>query len=311
MNKILITGGAGFVGSALIELLLNEGYYVRVIDNLRYGGQSLANFFKNQNFEFIKGDVRSKSDMEKAVEGVDFVIHLAAVVGYPACKQDPELSHDINVNGTQNIVNILNGKIPLIYSSTGSNYGKMVDQVCLETSALNPLSEYGKQKTMAEDVVKTNKKFVIFRFATGFGISPRLRLDLLPNDFTFRAVKDKNLIVYEKNYMRTFIHVRDMAKAFLFAIENYSKLKGEIYNVGDNSMNFSKEAICLLIKKKVDYYLHFADIGHDLDQRDYVVSYDKINAAGFKTTISMEEGINELVKVSQVIEVKNPYNNLV
>lgn len=308
--NILITGGAGYVGTALITLLLKKGYGVTVLDSLRFGGDPLIPFFSNKKFNFIKGDVRNAKDVKKSLEGIDLVVHLAAIVGFPACRKDPELSRDINVNGTRNLVKQVAGKIPIIFASTGSTYGKMIEEVCAETTPLNPLSNYGKQKAEAEEIIKKNKKFVIFRFATAFGVSSRMRLDLLPNDFTYRAVRDKSLIVYEKNFMRTFIHVRDMAQSFLFAIENYKKMKGEIYNVGDDSMNFSKEDICLMIRKKVDYYLHFAEIGKDLDQRNYVVSYKKINRMGFKTSVSMEEGIDELIKVSDVIEVKNPYGNV-
>lgn len=309
-KNILITGGAGYVGTTLINLLLEKGFNVRVLDSLRSGGESLIPYFGHKEFSFLKGDIRNKVDVEKALAGIDFVIHLAAIVGYPACRKEPELSYDINVNGTKNLINIIKGKIPLLFASTGSTYGKMIEKLCTETTPLNPLTNYGKQKVEAENIVKKNKKFIIYRFATAFGVSPRMRLDLLPNDFTYRAVKEKTLIVYEKNFMRTFIHVKDMARALLFAIENYSKMNGEIYNVGDKKMNFSKEDICLIIKSKVNHYLHFAEVGHDLDQRDYIVSYDKINKLGFHTNISMQEGIDELIKVSAVIEVADPYRNV-
>jgi len=313
MNKdfknILVTGGAGYVGTVLVEELLKEGYNVRVLDTLRFGGNVLMRFFADKHFDFVKGDIRVKADVEKAVDGMDAVIHLAAIVGFPACRKDPELSRDINVNGTKVLVDVVGGSIPIVFSSSGSTYGKIIEDFCTETSPLNPLSDYGKQKVEGEEIVKSNKEFVIYRFATAFGVSPRMRLDLLPNDFAYRAVKEKSLIVYEKSFMRTFIHVRDMARAFLFALDNYDTMRGEIYNVGDNSMNFSKEEICLLIRKKVDFYLHFADISHDVDQRNYVVSYDKLDKLGFNASISIEEGIDELLKAAQAIEVSNPYAN--
>ncbi len=305
----MVTGGAGYVGTTLVGALLGKGYRVRVLDALHFGGDVLMPFFADKNFDFIKGDVRSKEDVSKAVDGADAVIHLAAIVGFPACRKNPELSRDINVNGTMNLVKILGGRTPIIFASTGSTYGKIIQDFCTETSPLNPLSDYGKQKAEAEDTIKSNKEFVIYRFATAFGVSPRMRLDLLPNDFTYRAVRDKSLIVYEKSFMRTFIHVRDMARAFLFAMEHYETMKGEIYNVGDDSMNYSKEDICLILKKKIDYYLHFADIGHDIDQRDYAVSYDKLNKTGFRTSISIEEGIDELIKAVQALEITSPYAN--
>jgi nucleoside-diphosphate-sugar epimerase len=309
-KKILVTGGAGYVGSILTDELLKRGYEVRVIDNLRFGWQSVLPFISNPNYEFIKGDVRDAAAMQKAVDGVDAVVHLAAIVGFPACRKDPELSRDINVNGMQTLVDTVHGRIPILFASTGSTYGKMIEDLCTETTPLNPLSNYGKQKAEAEDIVKKNAEFVIYRFATAFGVSPRMRLDLLPNDFSYRAVKDRSLIVYEKDFMRTFVHVRDMAASFIFALEHYDKVRGQIYNVGDNGMNYSKEAICQLIQKRVDYYLHFADVGHDADQRDYVVSYDKLNNAGFRTSVSMEQGIAELVKAAHIIEVQNPLHNV-
>ncbi len=308
-KNILVTGGAGYVGTTLVSELLNQGYMVRALDNLRFGGTGLMPFFSNKNFEFVRGDVRDQKIVNDAAKGMDAIVHLAAIVGFPACRKDPELARDINVNGTKNVVAAAAGKIPVLFASTGSNYGKMLEDVCTETTPLNPLTDYSKQKVEAEKVIEGNKEFIIYRFATAFGVSPRMRLDLLPNDFSYRAVRDRSLIVYEKHFMRTFIHVRDMAKSFVFALEHYDKMRGEVYNVGDNNMNYSKEAICNMIRSKVDFYLHFADVGHDLDQRDYIVSYDKIHTVGFHTSISMDDGIDELVKVSHVLDVQHPFYN--
>ncbi len=308
-NKVLVTGCAGYVGSILVDQLLKEGYFVRGVDNLRFGGQGLLNFFGNKNFEFIKGDIRNKEIVKKASEGIDAIIHLAAIVGFPACRKDPELSREVNVHGTQNVAEAAGGRIPIFFASSGSTYGKIIEALCTETTPLNPLSNYGRQKAEAEEIVKKNGEFVTFRFATAFGVSPRMRLDILPNDFTYRAVHEKSLIVYEKKLMRTFIHVRDMARSFLFALQNYDRMRGEVYNVGSNDMNYTKEDICLLIKNKIDYYLHFADIGHDIDQRDYQVSYDKIHTLGFKPTITMADGIYELIRAAETIEIHNPHYN--
>jgi len=307
--KVLVTGGAGYVGSTVVPMLLEQGYYVRVFDNLSMGGQGLLPNFTKKNFEFVKGDIRNLKEVKTTVEGMDFIIHLAGIVGYPACRKDPKGSRDINVTGTQNVVKAANKKIPILYASTGSNYGKLIDKYCTETTPLNPLSDYGKQKTKAEEVVKKNNHYVIYRFATAFGLSPRLRLDLLINDFSFRAVKDKTLIVYEKEFMRTFIHVKDMGRAFIHALENFEKMDGEIYNVGDDSINFSKEDVCTMLLKKVKYYLHFADSGKDLDQRDYMVDYNKIRKTGFTCIVGLEEGMDELIKAAEVIEIKHPYSN--
>lgn len=310
IKQILVTGGAGYVGTVLVDLLLDKGYSVRVLDLLRAGGTGLIPFFANKNFEFIKGDVRNKEIVEKSLNNVDLVIHLAAIVGFPACRRDSELSEDINVHGTKVLMSQLGSKIPIIFSSTGSVYGEVKEKICTEETLLNPLSNYGRQKMQAEKIIQTNNNFVILRFATAFGLSPKMRLDIMPNDFVYRAVKEKSLIVYEKNFMRTFIHVKDMAESILFTINNYEKMRGKIYNVGDNKMNYSKEAVCLLIKRKVDYYLHFAEIDKDLEKRDYLVSYDKLSRLGFHTEITMEEGINELVRVAAVLEIQDQYRSI-
>ncbi len=309
-KKILVTGGAGYIGTTLVPLLLDSGHKVTVLDNLMFGGQGMLPNFSKKNFEFIKGDVRDLKTVKKAAKGADYIIHLAAIVGYPACRKDPKTSRAINVLGTQNVVKAANKKIPVLFASTGSNYGKLIDKYCTEETPLKPLSDYGKQKTKAESVVKENKNFIIYRFATAFGLSPRMRLDLLINDFTFRAVKDKTLIVYEKEFMRTFIHVKDIARSFLHAMENFETMNGQIYNVGDDKLNFSKENVCRALQKKFDYYLHFADTGRDIDQRNYMVDYSKIHATGFYCEIGLEEGMDEIIKASQVIEIKNPYSNV-
>lgn len=309
-KKILITGGAGYVGIPTISLLLEKGYKVRVYDNLSWGGDVLLPYLGNPNFDFIRGDIRNKEQLALAFKGIDAVIHLAAIVGFPACRKFPERSREINVGGTKNVVDLASGKIPVIFASTGSTYGKIIEKFCTETTKLNPLSHYGEQKAEAEEIVKKNKKFVIYRFATAFGAAPRFRLDLLINDFTYRAVTEKTLMVYEKDFMRTFIHVRDMARSFLFALENYNKMEGEIYNVGDEDLNISKEDVARLLLKYIDYHLHFVPEGRDIDQRDYIVDYSKIKKLGFRATISLDDGVKELIKACQVIETKNPYSNV-
>jgi len=308
--KVLITGGAGYVGTSFIPLLLKEGHSVRVFDNLLMGGAALLPFFSHPQFEFVRGDIREKSSLAEALKGAEAIVHLASIVGFPACRKYPQMSREVNVDGTQNLVELADKNIPIIFASTGSGYGKLIGEFCTETTPLNPLSNYGKQKVEAEKIFQDRGNVVIYRFATAYGVSPRMRLDLLINDFTFRAVKDRSLIVYEKHFMRTFIHVRDMARAFLFALNNFSKLKNEAYNVGDARQNVSKEDICRMILKKVDYYLHFADVGTDMDQRNYMVSYDKIAQAGFTCDVTIEAGIDELIRASQAIDVTNPFANV-
>lgn len=308
--KILITGGAGYIGTSLIPLLLSQDFHVKVLDNLSLGGEALIPYFTHPHFTFQKGDIRDPSCIETAVENVDCIIHLAGIVGYPACRKYPKESREINLDANKLLLNLVHKEIPILYASTGSTYGNLIGDLCTETTPLNPLTDYGKQKMEAEQMIMERGNAISFRFATAYGVSPRLRLDLLINDFTFKAFKDKTLIVYEKEFMRTFIHVRDMARAFLFALENYRDMRDEIYNVGDNKQNFSKEQICFMIREKVDFYLHFAEIGKDLDQRNYRVSYKKLSRLGFQCNIVVSEGIDELINVLEVIEVRSPFSNV-
>ena len=286
MKKILVTGGAGYIGSILVPELLKKGHEVTVYDSLLFGGNSLLTNFLNPNFYFIQGDIRDEEKLKKCLVGKDIIIHLAAIVGYPACQKNPQLTIDVNLTATKKLVDNLLPEQYLLFGSTGSNYGSVEDGVCTEETELNPLSLYGETKTEAEKYIISNSKSTAFRFATAFGLSPRLRLDLLINDFVNKAINQKYIVVYESHFMRTFIHVKDIARSFLFAIENEKKMSKQVYNVGGNSMNYSKRHVCNLIQDKIDYYLHLADIGADADKRNYVVSYDKINRLGFETTIS-------------------------
>ncbi len=308
--KILITGGAGYIGSTLGPLLLENGYQVRVIDNLMYGGTSLLPHFRNPNFEFVKGDIRDKNAMCHAAEGCDAIIHLAAIVGFPACRKNPDLAETVNVDGTRVVAEVAGSDKRVLFGSTGSNYGALIDAECTEETPLNPLSLYGKTKTLAERHLMEHCDSVAYRFATAFGVSSRMRLDLLVNDFVYTALKMRYLVVYESHFMRTFIHVHDIARSFLFALKNLDQMHGQVYNVGSAKMNFSKAEVCEMIRTKVDYYLHFADVGEDADKRNYIVSYEKINQLGYSTTIGLEEGISELVSALQVLEAQSPYSNV-
>ena len=310
MKKVLVTGGAGYIGSVLVPELLNQGYNVTVYDSLNFGGNSLFSCFLNPNFTFVEGDIRDYDLLEKHVKGKDVIIHLAAIVGYPACEKNPKLTTEVNLTATKKLVDMLLPNQYILFGSTGSNYGAVKDGVCTENTPLNPLSLYGETKTLAENYIIENSNSTAFRFATAFGLSPRLRLDLLINDFVNKSITQKYIVVYESHFMRTFIHVKDIAKSFLFAIQNEKKMSGQVYNVGSNSMNFSKREVCDLIKEKADYYLHLADIGADADKRDYIVSYDKINKLLFETSISINDGIDELVKGIKKIKNNNIYSNV-
>jgi nucleoside-diphosphate-sugar epimerase len=309
LEKVLVTGGAGYVGSILVPLLLDAGRKVRVVDNLMYDSHTLLPYIINPNFEFIKGDLTKEKVAVKAMKDMDAIIHLAAIVGYPACLKSPELASSVNVGITRNLYRNRNSEQPILFASTGSNYGR-VDGICTEETPLNPLTDYGKTKTKAEQELLEQGNVIVYRFATAFGISPRLRLDLMVNDFVFQALRNRQLIVYEKHVRRTFIHVKDMARSFLFALENLEKMRDEVYNVGHKSMNFTKEDIARLIREKIDYYLHFAEIGEDLDKRDYEVSYEKIRALGFTTQITIDRGLDELITGMQMVRLENPYSNV-
>ncbi len=294
--KVLVTGGAGFIGSVLVPMLLGDGHSVRVLDNLMHGGNSLLPLFRDRRFEFQRGDIRDLPTVRTAVQGCDAVIHLAAIVGFPACRRFPDLAQTVNVEGTRNVAAAAGPDRLVLFGSTGSNYGALVDDLCTEETPLNPLSLYGKTKTAAERHLMNNCRTVAYRFATAFGVSPRLRLDLLINEFVYQAVKLKYLVIYERHFMRTFIHVHDIARSFLFALDHADRMAGQVYNVGSATLNFSKQQLCEMIRSKVDYYLHFAEVGEDQDKRNYCVSYDKINQVGYQTTISLEDGIDELIR---------------
>lgn len=310
-RKILVTGGAGFVGSLLVPELLNRGYRVTVLDNLMYdNGNTLLPCFINNNFRFIKGDIRDRSIVEKTLKDADVIIHLAAIVGYPACKKDPRIAKEVNLEGTKIINELRSKNQTVIYASTSSNYGYQKDGICTEETPLNPLTLYGETKTKSERILLETGNAIVFRFATGFGLSPRLRLDLLINDFVFQVLKRKQLIVYEKHYKRAFIHVKDMVRSFAFAIENCDEMLGHVYNVGADDLNLTKEEIALAIKGKVDFLLHFTDVGRDEDQRNFALSYKNIGSLGFETTVSLEDGLDELIRGLDLIEIKNEYSNI-
>jgi nucleoside-diphosphate-sugar epimerase len=306
--NVLVTGGAGYVGTSLVPQLLDAGHRVRVFDNLLFGGDQLLGFFQHPRFEFVRGDIRSTEDVTAAVRGQDAIVHLAAIVGYPACHMDPALAEDVNVRGTRTLAAALSRQQLVIIGSTGSNYGA-IEELCTEETPLNPLSLYGQTKTIAERILLEEGSSVAFRFATAFGLSPRLRLDLLVNDFTYKAYAQQYLVVYEGHFMRTFIHVRDMARAFLLALDNADRMTGQVYNVGSDAMNFSKRDVCDRIQKQLQCYIHYAEIGEDADKRNYLVSYEKIGALGYATKITLDQGIRELVTGFQVLG-KTPYSNV-
>jgi nucleoside-diphosphate-sugar epimerase len=310
--KIFVTGGAGYIGTSLIPLLLEKNYNVTVYDSLIFdNGDKLLPYVGNDNFNFIHGDIRNKELLTKSLKGHDVVIHLAALVGFPICrKMGDEESYSVNTDGTRILIESMDDDQYLLYGSTGSNYGE-VDGICTENTPLNPLTAYGVTKTEAEKLVMNRENSTAFRFATAFGVSPRLRLDLLVNDLTYRSHTEGYAVIYESHFMRTFIHVKDIARVFCFAIENMDVMSGEVYNIGHDSMNYSKKNVCEIIKKLLPKtYFNYADVDGDPDKRNYVVSYEKINSLGFNTTISLEEGVKELIKSFPMIRIKSNYHNV-
>jgi nucleoside-diphosphate-sugar epimerase len=309
--RILVTGGAGYVGSTLVPALLEQGHKVRVLDSLRFGGHGLLPCCQHRgSFELIKGDVCDEPVVKKALDGVDAVVHLAAIVGYPACKKEPHVAQATNVEGTRTLLRLRKPDQKFLYASTGSIYGSVPDYVCNEATPRAPITLYGETKAAAEQMALDAGNAVAYRFATAFGVSNRMRLDLMPNDFTYQAVKNRNLIVYEGGFKRTFVHVRDMARSFIFALERWDEVRDEVYNVGHETMNFTKEDVARKILEHVDFYLHFAEVGSDADRRNYEVSYEKIRKKGFETTIDLDRGIAELVRAAQLIEFQNPFANV-
>ena len=307
--KICITGGAGYVGSVLTNLLLKKKYDVTVLDSLIYGGDHITQYIGNKNFSFHKGDLRDENFFKTNIKKSDIIIHLAAIVGYPACSINPDLAREINVGCTKKLLKFISKDQIIFYASTGSNYGS-IDGICSELTPLNPLTVYAKTKTQAEKLVSEHNNFLSYRFATAFGVSPRMRLDLLINDFVYKMISQSYLIVYEKHFMRTFIHIQDIARSFLFGIENFKKMKNEVYNVGNEKFNYSKEDICNIIKKNIPGFIHYAGIGEDMDKRNYVVSYEKIKKSGFNLKYSVEDGIDELIKCIPLLNTKPKYFNV-
>jgi nucleoside-diphosphate-sugar epimerase len=305
--KILITGGAGYLGSVIVGKMLKAGYEVIVLDKLLFNQTSLLQYTSNPNFKFIYGDVRNESLLEKLCKEADVIIPLAAIVGFPACATDPKLAKEINFQQIVNIVKFTNGMgKKILYPNTNSGYGIAEGQTeCTEESPLNPISIYGQTKCEAENFLITSTNAIIFRLATVFGISPRMRTDLLVNDFVYKSITDKYIVVFEKTFKRNFIHIEDVASAFLFMLENYDTYKGEVFNVGLSSANLSKQELLEKIQSHVkDFAVSYNDFYEDPDKRNYIVSNEKIEATGWKPEWDLDRGIKQLIQGYQMIVPK-------
>jgi nucleoside-diphosphate-sugar epimerase len=305
--KILITGGAGYLGSVITGKMLDYGHNVIVLDKLLFNQTSLLQYTSNPNFKFIYGDVRNETELERLCNEVDVIIPLAAIVGFPACAQDPKLAKEINLQQIVNIVKFTNGKgKKILYPNTNSGYGLSTGQLeCTEESPLTPISVYGQTKCEAENFLRTSTDAIVFRLATVFGVSPRMRTDLLVNDFTYKAITDKYIVVFEKSFKRNFIHIQDVANVFLFMLENYDKYKGEVFNVGLSNANLSKQELLEKIQSHVkNFAVSYNDYYEDPDKRDYIVSNTKVELTGWSPKWDIDMGINELIMAYQMIVPK-------
>jgi len=302
-SNILVTGGAGYLGSVMVPELLKLGHKVTVLDTFMFGQNSLADVCHLDNFNVVKGDARDKSLLKTLTKDKDIVIPLAALVGAPLCNRDMIGTTTTNRDAVQTLSDVLSNEQRVLMPITNSGYGVGQDGIyCTEETPLNPISTYGQTKVDAEKIILERENSMSFRLATVFGMSSRMRLDLLVNDFTYRAVNDGFIVIFEGHFKRNYIHIRDVANAFIHGIDNFETMKGEAYNVGLSDANLSKLELCEIIKKQVpNFTIMEAEIGKDPDQRNYIVSNDKIEATGFKPQFSLDMGIKELLKGYTII----------
>lgn len=309
--KILVTGSNGYIGSILVPQLLNLGHSVIAVDNLMYNNVSLLDCCANKNFEMIRGDVRNQELMKELVPKVDAIIPLACLVGAPLCDKDPFTATAVNSEAVKFLNDIKSKNQILVYPCSNSGYGIGQEGIhCDESSPLKPVSLYGKLKVEAETHLLDGGQAVCFRLATVFGTSPRMRLDLLVNEFTYKAVNDGYIVLFESHFKRNYLHVRDAANAFVHVLDNYDSMVGETYNVGLSEANISKMELCQKIKEYVpNFTIVESEIGVDQDKRNYIVSNQKIERTGFKTQHSLDDGIKELLKGFQILK-RNQYSNI-
>lgn len=309
--KILVTGGAGYLGSTLVPELLELGHQVTVIDNFIYKQSSLNHVCHKSNFKVIKGDVRIESTMKPLIKEADVIIPLAALVGAPICNQDPIGATTINHGSIMMMLRLVSNNQLILMPTTNSAYGSGdKNNFCTEDSALNPISRYAIDKVEIEKSLMQHPNAISFRLATVFGMSPRMRIDLLVNDFTYRAVYDGFVVLFESHFKRNYVHVKDVSRVFQHALLNHDKMKGQIYNVGPSEANVSKWELCQRIKKHLPNFTFLeAPLGKDPDQRNYIVSNEKLESTGYKTVFSLDHGIEELIKGFTMIK-NTKYGNV-
>ncbi len=293
MTRALVTGGAGYKGTLLVEALLGEGCDVTILDNFMYGYEPVLAFAGNRRCSVVKKDVRNLE--KKDVEGYDVIYHLAAISGYPACEANPHSAHVINVTSTQTLVDLLEDDQILVYASTTSLYGASGTELD-ESATPTPISLYGQTKWEAEKISLQHPNSIVFRFATLFGASPKMRPDLLLNDFVYKAVTERSIVLFDRHSVRTFLHVRDAVAAYTMALHHPKKMAGKIYNVGTSQMNYSKLEIAERIGKQVDTKIINSGLV-DPDPRNFIINFDRITELGFRATVDLDEGIDELVRL--------------
>ncbi|MBR6531936.1 MAG: NAD(P)-dependent oxidoreductase [Clostridia bacterium] len=308
--KIAITGGAGYIGSVLVPELLHLGYEVSVLDNFYFGQTALLDCCADKSFTIIRGDARDKDTVAKFIDGADFIIPLAALVGFPLCDYDKPAAKSTNLDAVLMLLELRKPEQKIIFPCTNSGYGTSDGSIyCTEDTPLNPISLYGTTKVEAEKAVLEAGNSLTFRFATVFGSSPRMRLDLLVNDFVYRAVNDRTMIIFEGHFKRNFIHIRDVVGAYVHAINNFEKMKGKAYNCGLSDANLSKIELCEKIKEHIPQFTFFeSEINKDPDKRNYIVSNERLESTGWKPQYSLDDGIGELIKTYSIIK-NNSYAN--
>ncbi len=309
--KILVTGAAGYIGAILVPELLKEGFEVIAVDNFMYNQTPLLDCCNDKKLTIFRADARDKDLISKCLKKADAIFPLACLTGAPLCRKNPFEAKSIIVDAVKMILDLRSKKQMIIYPTTNSGYGIGQKGVfCTEETPLKPVSLYGKLKIEAEKALLDSGGSITLRLATAFGMSPRMRLDLLVNDFVYRAVNDRFIVLFEAHAKRNFIHVRDVAKAFIHCLNNFDRIKGEPYNVGLSDANLSKRELCGEIKKQVpDFYFTEAKVGEDPDKRDYIVSNEKIERTGYRPDHSVRSGIAELIKGYRIIN-RNQFTNI-